>query len=96
MTRPAFINRVRIVGTLTLATDLYLGDGGADECPRGDRGDTADHATVARDAEGRPVVPGAALRASSRATSGIASTSSRSLRAFSARRRSGTQSTGPT
>ena len=62
MSRPRFTNRVRITGTLTLTTDLYLSDGGVEERDQNRGEGKTDVATVTRDASGLPTIPGSALR----------------------------------
>ncbi|MDA1049187.1 MAG: RAMP superfamily CRISPR-associated protein [Planctomycetota bacterium] len=62
-----FVNRIRIVGSLTLDSELHIGDGGVtpDTAFTNNENQTRrppDIATIARDMAGNPVVPGAAIK----------------------------------
>jgi len=62
-----FVNRIRIVGRLTLDSELHIGDGGVtpDTTFTNNESQTRrppDIATIARDAGGNPVIPGAAIK----------------------------------
>lgn len=61
-TRFKIENRWRIAGRLTLESDLRLGDGDHRGAPSRDDGQDAQVATIQRDVDGKPIIPGSSLK----------------------------------